>query len=282
MQTILDWLFNMHIANVRRAVNNVFVVDPKLINMDDITRPKTEGAYILRMRRDAWGRGLVDRAIKQLPIQDVTRAHIGDSQFIINMMEKTAGVDASSMGNLRSSGPDRLTGTEVQGAQRGMYSRMGRLEQLFSLQGMLPIAEMFARHTQQYMSQDVYLRVVGRWQETLMQEFMGNDSRQWNGLTGENGRFRATPFDLDIMYDLDMEDNSSVSSNDANVWMRMFENVASNEQLSQEFDITRIFKHLARVAGAKNVDDFVRVKVSQNEEVTEEVDKGNLVPYGQS
>ena len=48
--------------------------------------------------------------------------------------------------------------------------------------------------------------------------------------------------------------------------------------------MVRIFKHLARISGAKNVNEFVRkggsaqIKLKQDEEIEAEVQKGNMRP----
>jgi hypothetical protein len=45
----------------------------------------------------------------------------------------------------------------------------------------------------------------------------------------------------------------------------------------QQFDMVRVFKHIARLAGAKNVDNF-EVKVKPDQEVMRQVQAGNLIP----
>ncbi|MCK9577001.1 MAG: hypothetical protein M0R51_13950, partial [Clostridia bacterium] len=68
LQGTLDWLFNSHIANVRKAINDMIVVDPFLINIKDLQSP--EPGKIIRARRPAWGRGIKD-AVQQLAVNDV-------------------------------------------------------------------------------------------------------------------------------------------------------------------------------------------------------------------
>ena len=69
LQEILDYLLNSHIANLRKAVNDMIIVDPYQVNVNDLKNPK-EGA-IIRLRRPAWGRGVKDVA-QQLTINDIT------------------------------------------------------------------------------------------------------------------------------------------------------------------------------------------------------------------
>ena len=63
LQGVLDWLFNSHIANVRKVLNDMFIVDPYLVNIKDLEDPK-EGR-IIKLRRPAWGKGVVN-AIQQI------------------------------------------------------------------------------------------------------------------------------------------------------------------------------------------------------------------------
>jgi len=58
--------------------------------------------------------------------------------------------------------------------------------------------------------------------------------------------------------------------------------------LAQQFDIVKIFKHIARNAGAKNVNEFVRrgggmtTSTMPDEEIANQVQAGNLVPFNQA
>ncbi len=61
----------------------------------------------------------------------------------------------------------------------------------------------------------------------------------------------------------------------------MFKVLAEHPELQQNFDTVKIFKHIARNSGAKDVERFVRVKTAPDEEVMKEVDKGNVVPINQ-
>ena len=58
--------------------------------------------------------------------------------------------------------------------------------------------------------------------------------------------------------------------------MQLFETLTKVPELSQKFDIVRIFKHIARSLGAKNAEEFVRV--ASDEEVVREEEKGNVRP----
>lgn len=277
LQKTLDWLFNAHIANVRKAVNDMIVYDPYLVNSKDLTTPGP--GKLIRMRRPAWGKGVKD-AVMQLSINDVTRQHIGDSSFIVNWMNKIGGADESSvMGSMRQGGPERLSAREFQGTQKAAMSRLERVAKVIGLQAMQDIGVMFASHTQQLMSEELYVKTTGRWQEVLMKEY------GINKMTKDKGRMKITPFDVLVDYDIMVRDGSVPGSNFSEVWVRMFETIAKVPELMQEFDLFRIFAHIARNNGAKNVEEFKRIKVMPDQQVMDQAKAGNVIPmeeYGQA
>lgn len=271
LQHTLDFLFNSHIANIRKALNDMFVVDPYMINYNDMKDPQP--GKLIRLRRPAWGKGVRD-AVMQLGVTDVTQQNIGDANFVLSWMNNIAGADESMMGAMRQGGPERLTGQEFQGTRSSAMGRLEYMAQIIGLQAMQDIGYFFASHTQQMMSQDTYTDTVGRWQEVLTKEY------------GEDAQLKASPFDLLIDYDVEVSDGSVPGSNYSPVWIQMFDTIANHPELNQSFDITRIFKHIARNSGAKNVGEFLRkggqMQPQQmgDEQVQREAEKGNIVPVG--
>ena len=266
LQGILDWLFNAHIANVRRAVNISLVVDPFQVNIDDIVRPKSKGGGVIRLRRPAWGKGVKD-VVQQLGISDVTRQHIADSQWIVDWMQKVSGTDSSAMGSLRQSGPERLTKTEFQGTRTGALARLERMAMIISEQMFTDLGEMFAEHAIQFMTQEAFIQTTGRWRDVLVKEY---------GLDAKQMRMSVDPSQLNVNYDLVMKDGSIPGGGGSDILMHMFGMLAEHPELSQRFDITRIGLQLLREGGAKNSEYFLRVM--NDEQVAKEAGKGNLFP----
>ena len=271
MQGTLDWLMNSHIANVRKAINDMIIVDPYLVNMNDLKDPKP--GKLIRLRRPAWGRG-VDKVAQQLVVNDITKANMGDASLIIQYMQQIGGTDNPMMGSLRTGGPERLTKGEFQGTAMGAISRLERIAKMIGLQGMQDIGYMFAHHTQQFMTEETYVNTTGQWPEDIINE-----------LQPQRGRVKVTPWDVLVDYDLLVRDGSVPGGNFADVWTQLFQIIASQPALLQKFDIVRIFKHIARNVGAKNVEEFelkqvpqVQGQVMSDEGVAEGERKGDLVP----
>ena len=264
MQEVLDWLFNSHISNVRKAINDMLVVDPYLVNIADLKDPQP--GKLIRMRRPAWGKGVKD-AVQQLQVNDITKQNIADSSFIIQWMQKVGGADDSMMGSLRQGGPERLTGGEFQGTRAGAISRMERVAKVISLQGLQDMAYMFASHTQQLMTKETYINATGRWQRELAEVF------------GNKSQLKTTPWDLLIDYDVVAKDGTIPGGIDSASWIRLYDILAKNPNLGSQFDMVRIFEYMALNMGAKNVQDFrISPKIMSDDQINRERQKGNLVP----
>jgi hypothetical protein len=270
LQGVLDFLFNSHVANVRKSINDMIVVDPYLVNIADLKDP--EPGKLIRLRRPAWGHG-VDKVVQQLVVQDITRANIADSAYITQWMDRISGADQSMQGSLRQGGPERLTRSEFQGTRGSAISRLQRLAMLIGMQYMQDIGTMFAVHTQQYMSRETYVKITGRYEEQLMKTF-------------NRPRVRVTPSDISIAYDVIVRDGSVPGGNFSEAWINLFSTIAQTPELHQQFDVFRIFTYIAQQMGAKNVEDFKRVASQTNivqqddETVLREAERGNLVPIG--
>uniref|UniRef100_A0A6M3IFC0 Portal protein n=1 Tax=viral metagenome TaxID=1070528 RepID=A0A6M3IFC0_9ZZZZ len=275
LQRVLDWMFNMHIANVRKTINDVLIYDPYLINSKDINSP--EAGKRIRIRRPGWGRpDIAKGSVFQLPVTDVTRQHVGDSSWIVQWMQKIGAADDVMMGALRQGGPERLSKAEFQGTQFGQLSRLGRIARIIGMQAMQDVGEFFASHTQQLMTEEQYIKITGRWQNVLLQEY-GASAVQKGG-----GRLKVTPFDVLVKYDLKVRDGSIPGGNYSDVWTRLFEIISKTPELYEKFDVTRIFMHIARNNGAKDVQSFVRTKVVPDEVADLEQQKGNMIPINQA
>ena len=268
LQDVLNFNFNSHVANQKKAINDMLIVDPYLVNINDLKDPRP-GALI-RLRRPAWGRG-VDKVVQQLMVQDITRANVGDANYITSMMDRTSGADQSMQGSLRQGGPERLTSAEFKGTRGSSISRLQHISMIIGMQFMQDIGTMFAVHTQQYMSQDTYVRIIGRSADALKKTF-GTES------------VKVSLYDLSVNYDLIVRDGSIPGGNFSDSWIDLFKTIGTSPELSQQFDVTRIFMYIAQQLGAKNVEDFRRnvdrtqMQTMPDEQVQQQAQAGNLVP----
>jgi hypothetical protein len=269
LQHTLDFLFNSHVANVRKAINDMLVVDPYLVNIEDLKDPQP--GKLIRLRRPAWGRG-VDKVVQQLQVNDITRGNIADSSYITQWMDRISGADQSMQGSLRQGGPERLTSAEFQGTRGSAVSRLQRIAMIIGMQFMQDVGTMFAVHAQQYMTQEAFVQIIGRHAETLKATF------------GGKSRARVDPSDLAINYDLIVRDGSIPGGNFSGAWLDLFKVIGTSPELAQQFDVSRIFMYIATQLGAKNVEDFKRVvnttqtQQMPDQQVMQQVQAGNFMP----
>lgn len=273
LQETLDWLFSSHMENVRKAINDMLIVDPSLININDLKDPAP--GKLLRMRRAAWGRG-VENAVKQLQVNDVTAQHIRDSGFVTDLMQKCTGSVDSIMGFQQRSG-ERVSASESNNTRSGALSRLAKSARLISLQMMQDLGYMAASHTQQLMNQELFVNIAGRSQDDLMKEY-GVD---------RDAKIKVTPFDLCIDYDVFVRDGSIQGGEDANLWIQLFQTIGQNQELAMQYDTGRIFMHIARQLGAKDVQDFIKKQppmqpsMIEDEKAQAELQAGNLISAAQ-
>jgi len=270
LQELVDWLFQSHIANIKKSINDMIVYDPYIINSNDITNPGP--GKLIRTRAASWGKTKISDAIHQLNVTDVTRGHIADVSIVQDIMKYTSGAVDNIAGLIQPRG-ERISAAEVRGSRSSALSRLEKSAKITSIQAMQDIAAMFASHTQQLLSSDTYISIYGEVEEQLI-----ND----RGIADRvnNGKVKVRPQDLMIYFDVVPKDGSVPGPENVDSWTQIYQIIASRPELSMQFDLVRIFKHMAKLLGAKGIDDFVRrdnrVKLMADEMLAQEVMKGNL------
>lgn len=269
MQETIDWLFSSHVANVKKAINDMYVVDPSMINTFDLASPRP--GKIIRTRRAMWGRG-VKEGLMQLNVQDVTQNHMRDTSLIMDIINRTSAA-ADSMQGITKKGGSRVSAEEARNAHIGALSRIEKAARIVGMQSMQPLGYMFAKHTQQLMEEDTYIKTVGDYEQQLVNEY---------GLNVNNGRVKVRPSDISIDFDIMPHDGTMPGGEPAALWTNLFQVLGASPELLAQFDVSRIFMHIARQLGAKNAYEFLRkpdtkmFQVESDETVEKEVGKGNL------
>lgn len=277
IQHLVNFLYNSHIANVRKAINDMLLVDPELVNINDVLNPSP--AKVLRLRKRAWGRG-VQGAIEQLKITDITTPHLQEVASLILQAQNFSGATDSLQGAQRRSG-ERVSATEFEGTQLAALSRLEKAARVAGYQVMTRLGEQMASNTQQFMQEEAWVQLKGRNEEDLRAIFGSQ-------LKADEDRVRVAPEELLIAYDVLVNDGSLPNQGNPQLWSQMFTIIASQPELAQQFDMVRIFKHWARLNGAKSVEDFIRssgqvqTQVLENEDVEREAQAGNLVPISEA
>lgn len=250
----ISWLVNSHMDNVRRSLNNMWIVDPSRIEMQDLRKPGP-GKYV-RLKQAAWGTD-VQTAIQQLAIQDVTRTHIADLDVFMRLGEKMSSVTENLMG-LQDRG-SRKSATEVRRASDAGASRLAMMATLISAQGMLDIAQQMSLNYQQYLSEEFELQVLG-------EEAM-------------SAPIRISPDTIVGDFYFPIHDGTLPVDKVAmlDVWKEIMMAVMGDQELRQNYSVPRMFEWIAKLGGASNISNF-KVEFAPGAQLQAEAGKGNIVP----
>lgn len=254
----LSWLFNTHMFNVRRAVNDTRVVDPSRVVMKDLISPAAGG--IIRLKPESYGTD-VRGIISQLPTQDVTMNHMRDSQVIEMLIQRVGGVTDNVMGMMSEGG--RKTATEVRTASGFSINRIKTLAEYMSAVGFSPLVSRQISNTQQLMSMERKFAVAG---STAMdaQRYVDVDPSRLMGF------FDFVPVDGSLPVDRLAQ---------ATFWKELIMQLARVPQLAVNWDLGRMLAHTMMLQGERNVDRF-KVNVLPPGAQPGSTLPGNVVPIG--
>jgi hypothetical protein len=268
MQKYLDWLHRSRMTNVRKTLYGMTVIDPRIINMHDVKKPGA--GKLLRLRRDAYGKGVKD-GIMQLDVQDVTSGYVGEIEVVKGWANSLSGAQDIVQGLRRNSSAD-ISATEAAGTMQAAMSRLSELAKVTSMMAHYDIAYQMAWNTKQMMEDETFYKIIGDYDEGIFDDM-------------EMGRVPVSPKDLNIDFDVSPHDGTVPGSGNPAVWVQMMQAISQNEALVQEIDLVKMFKYWARMAGAKNINDFVRnkagnanVQVVPDQQVQSMEQSGQVIP----
>lgn len=276
LQDLLNWIYNSHIDNVRRAVNIRSVVDPEYIRIRDILN--SNPAQVIRMRKSLPEEvRSIDAIFKQLPVVDVTRGHLQDAQLIGDLMQRQAHTPDTLQG---IESEVKRTATEISKLASSGVNILQTLATVIWAQAIKPLAEMCVQNNQQLLSQRRYYRIIGDYAKDLIKA-----DPLYAG--GQIPAIQAGPEDIQGNFDFPIRDvNLPIKPSDnAEVWADVFKAASSNIIIAQRIDIFWIFKQMCESLGIKNIDDaridqmqLPRFNVMPDQQIENRVQAGDLVP----
>lgn len=256
LNDVLSWLINTHFYNVRAALNNQFIYDPSMVVEKDVVSRKP--GQLIRLKPAAYGRD-VRMAIHQLPVGDVTRAHLNDAQIIEIMIQRVLGATDQVMGMVDSGG--RKTATEVRTSTSFGVNRIKTLTELASASGFAPMVQRLVQTTQQLYSDDKKYRLVGDL-SSFAPAAMQVDAESIAGF------YDYVPVDGTLPVDRYAQ---------AQLWQTMMAQMFQVPQIVQQYDIAKIYAWVASLAGLKNIQQF-RLVANDPAAMQQQAQAGNLVP----
>jgi hypothetical protein len=231
----MEWLINSHFYNVRASLNNQFVYDPSRVYAKDLE--SNEPGLMIRLKPAGYGQD-VRQMIGQLPVQDITRSNLNDTDIVGSMAQRIMGVNDNIMGMVNSGG--RKTATEVRSSSTFGINRLKTNCEWFSATGFAPMTSKMVASTQQLLDIERKYRIVGdqaQWGEKYL--MVDPQSIQ--------GHFDFVPVDGTMPVDRFAQ---------ANLWQQMFGTMSKVPQIMQGYDVSRIFAFVAQLAGLKNINQF--------------------------
>lgn len=256
MNDTLTWLLNTHFYNVRKSLNDQFVVDPSKVVMKDMTDPNP--GRLIRLKPSAYGTD-VRLAVQQLQVADITKTHVNDAQLVMEMLQRVTGVNDNLMGMLNSG---RKTATEVRSSTTFGINRLKTTTEFMSAMGFSPWTQQLVQTTQQYFDDERKFRIVGDAATYMTEKFV-----------------HVTPDQIAGFYDFVPVDGTLPVDRFAQVqtWNQIMQQAATMPQIMQQYDFTKIFAFVAQLAGLKNINQF-RISVVPDATMQNQVQAGNSVP----
>lgn len=254
IQDTVSWFLNSHIWNVRAALNNMFVVNPAMIEMKDLKSGKP-GALI-RMKRSALGQD-PRLAIQQLAVSNVTGTHIASLETFMKIGDMLSAVTDNIRGAQDPGG--RKTATEVRTSGEAAASRLAAGAKMISAQGMVPLARIMSLNYQQFLSEEYEFAVLG-----------------------QDKSIRITPEHIVGDFNYPVHDGTLPLDKVAllDVWKEIFMLMLQDQQFRGQYDVGKVFEWIAELGGARNIQNF-RLDIVPDAEAAAAIAAGNGVPLGQ-
>lgn len=258
MTDVITWLVNTHFYNTRKALNDMFVVDPTKVVMKDVLDPKP--GKIIRLKDEMFGQD-VRSAITQFPTSNVTQAHMSDVQSVAGMLQRITGVNDSLMGMANQKG--RQTATEVRTSSTFGVNRLKTTAEWFSATGFTDLSYLLVASSQQLYDSEQKVRIAGD---------------MWNYKGGQR-HLNVTPDMIAGGWDFVPVDGTLPIDRFAqvNMWTQLLQQMAQAPQVLQSFDLGRVFSWVAQLGGLKNINQF-KIEIDSPEALAQQQAAGNVVP----
>jgi hypothetical protein len=279
LQKVTNWLVSSHIANVRKSLNDMFLVDPSMVNMDDLYADRP-GRFI-RLKPKIMGR-TIDDALKQLNVQDITRQHISESAVFIDMINKVTGAVDKAQGIRRSNSGD-VSAQEAYNDYMGAISKLAKNARLAYYTSLYDQAYLMAMHTQQFANRPATIQLSEGWAKLLQQTYGDRISQ---GIDGQP-YLQAWPDDLQVGIDVMPNDGGLHGAANAQAMLQLYQMAVGDQEVRQKVDIIKLFYQIAQTLGYNNISTLQRVgppslgfETMDPEQLLKQVQQGNLVQLG--
>jgi hypothetical protein len=252
----MDWLINSHFYNVRASLNNQFVIDPSKIVIDD-TEDGGPG-FIYRLRPEAYGTDIT-KFFYQIPVTDITRTNMSDLESMQTIGERITGINEQMFGGISKS---RTTATEVRTSTGFGVNRLKTITEYISAMGISTLAARIVADSQQFYENEKKFKIVGDLAQMAGPQFMAVNPDMLSG------DYDFVPVDGTLPIDRMAM---------ATLWQNIMGQMRNFPQLMQQFDIGKVFTHVAQLGGIRNINQF-KVQVVPDAVLAQQAAAGNVIP----
>jgi len=274
LQRFINWLYNSHIENITRVLNNQYVYSPQFIEEGDLEFGGP--GENIRMTQEAAEMMLngeiqdIRQFLFQMPVQDVTGAsYMNAIQYTYQMAQVLTGANDPLSGIQL---PTQRSATEVGTITAQATQRMAITARIMDENSMQELINQTIHNRQQFTSIGRYYEIVGR-----MAQDLGMDSL-FADLESIQGEFKYK-----AITGILPEDPARSAMN----WTNLMAAAGQLPQLQQPgpdgrvLDFRSVFNTIAEKSGITNIEDYyMDVQVMPDEQVAQQVQAGNLAPVG--
>jgi hypothetical protein len=234
LQNIITFFLNSHIVNVRKIIQNRFVVDETKINLNDI---KTNSMFI-RLTQSGVP---IDKVLKQLEAYDVTQNHVKDMDVLLQMVQTVTGINENALGQYSSG---RRSATEARSVNAGAAARLKMHGQLLWMQCFDPLGRQIIANTRQSRTKEAYEMIVGAL--ALKAPF---EEVIYANPTKIAGGYDFSSYDATLPSDKQFQ-----ASQLQEIFSILVQNPNTIQLLGK--DPTKLLSHITQLLGIKNIEDY--------------------------
>jgi len=278
LQRYMDWMYNSHLQNLMRHLNDAMIYAPALIEEYDVQNP----GPARHMRLTQLGEELimsggysVDQFVHQMQVGDVTAPHLSAVANLFQLAQRMSAANDPQMGMPT---PDKRTLGEIQVINASASQRITILARMIDAMAINPLAKRLIANRLQYTSLDQMYRIAGE------DAAISNNQHVFGNRELIQGNYDYVPNDGILPPD---------PVRQASTWMQIAESVMRFVPLMQQMgiqpndgmvpDVNAILKEGFRTMGARNIDRFYTElppppQVMDDQQVEQGVQDGNMVP----
>lgn len=268
MQKMIDFNFKSYILQVKKNINGNWIVDPSVININDLQT--TTPGKLIRVRERGWGRTDLNKSITQLNGTDNSSEAFSQVAFLRNLASDMTGA-ADSVQGIISARTSRISAQEASNAQSAAMSKLTKMANLMARTLHVPLAELTCSLIQNVMDDSMFIDIGGDLARSMSDEF---------GIYATDGQFReVVPSDLYVSYRVNPTSGVIPEQQNISTWMELLQLSANSPVLAGKINIEKIVSYVARILGVNNWKDFV---IMNDQQVAGGVSNGTLNPLPQA